>query len=236
MVHRNRPGAGPRPDRNADNHSARGQRVPSHPGLVARLERRIAETDATFVGVDRLVHPGQMLDRRCQRLQADLETRRSDARERVYAAYGGVDAHVTLVGPPAEETTAIWEGLTGQSAPGGGPFSPTQPVSAVTNAGPHKLAVTDTPGLLDGLPAWYTDAVPGTQAALSRADVVVVVGGTAVSIAELSRAVDERFDATVVPAPRSGHASLPWCRIRATGASFPRGVRRRPAGPRPRRV
>lgn len=240
------------------------------PGLVARLEQRIAETDAAFVGVDGLVHPGQMLDlatalssvtvrgrrgvvwqrlqtenavakhrlelrdtrverrrvvrderdsaasgpedsgrvdeldRRCQRLQAGLETRRADARERVQAAYDGVDAHVTLVGPPTGETTDLWEGLTGQSASGGGAFSPARPVSAVTNAGPHELALTDTPGFVDGLPAWYTDTVPETQAALSRADVVVVAGETAVSTAELSRTVDERFDATVVPAPRSG--------------------------------
>ena len=133
------------------------------------------------------------LDRREQELRARRDECRGAARERVSTAYDGVDARVVLVGPPAARTTRLWAGLTDEPGDPSGPVHPPEPRTAVTTVGPHEVAVTDTPGLVEGLPAWYTDAVPGTIAALEAADVVVVV-----SEGERFRQLDERFEATVV--------------------------------------
>jgi 50S ribosomal subunit-associated GTPase HflX len=137
------------------------------------------------------------LDRRCQQLRADLETLRTEARERVTDAHGGVDARVVLVGPPTAPSTALWTALTGDDATGG-PFGPARPTTAVTAVGPHEVALTDTPGLVAGLPDWYTGAVPGTLAVLDDASAAVVVGERRDPLERCCRAVEDRVDGPLV--------------------------------------
>jgi 50S ribosomal subunit-associated GTPase HflX len=235
------------------------------PGLVDRVARRLGETDAAFLGVDELLHPGQRvdleaalppvtvrdrrgvvwrrlaaanpvaerslalrdarverrrvagaerdsnrqspggsgdrvgeLDRRCQQLRADLETLRTEARERVTDAHGGVDARVVLVGPPTALSTALRTALTDNDATGD-PFGPARPTTTVTTIGPHKVALTDTPGLVAELPDWYTGVVPGTLAALEDASAAVVVGERHDPLERCCRAVEDRVDGPLVP-------------------------------------
>ena len=235
------------------------------PGLVDRIAERLRETDAAFLGVDELLHPGQRvdlaaalppvtvrdrrgvvwrrlaaanpvaerslalrdarverrrvagaerdsdrqspggsgdrvgeLDRRCQQLRADLETLRVEAREQVTDAHSGVDARVVLVGPPTAPLTAFWTALTGDDATGG-PFGPARPTTAVTAVGPHEVALTDTPGLVTGLPGWYTGVVPGTLAALEDASAAVVVGEQHDPLGRCCRVVEDRVDGPLVP-------------------------------------
>lgn len=235
------------------------------PGLVDRLAGRLRETDAAFLGVDELLHPGQRvdleaalppvtvrdrrgvvwrhlattnpvaetalalraarverrrvagaerdsdtqspggsggrvveLDRRCQQLGDDLETLRVEARERVTDAHSGVDTRVVLVGPPTTSSTALQAELTGND-PTNGPFGPAQPTTAVTTVGPHEVALTDTPGLVAGLPDWYAGTVPGTLAALDDASAAVVVGERRDPLERCCRVVDDRVGGPLVP-------------------------------------
>jgi len=247
------------------------------PGLVDRLAGRLGETDAAFLAVDELLHPGQRvdlaaalppvtlrdrrgvvwcrlatanpvaeralalrdarierrrvagaerdsdrqspdgsgnrvgeLDRRCQQLRDDIEALRAEARKQVTDTHGvtdahgvtdthdGVDARVVLVGPPTAPSTALWKALTGDDATGG-PFGPAQPTTAVTSVGPHEVALTDTPGLVAGLPDWYTGVVPGSLAALEDASAAVVVGERRGPLERCCRAVDDWVDGPLVP-------------------------------------
>lgn len=159
-----------------------------------RVERRRAARDARD-GDDRSAHLEE-LDRRCQQLRSAVAECRDDQRRQVRNAYDGVDARVTLVGVPTAPTTELWTALTDE--PGdAGPFTPPRPATAVTTAGPHEVAVTDTPGLVEGLPDWYVEAVPGTITALEQSAVIVVVGD---STADFRGALRERFDGTVLRA------------------------------------
>jgi len=152
------------------------------------------------------------LDRREQDLRARLDECRTAARERVSTAYSGVDARVALVGPPAARTSRLWADLTGEPADWSGPFHPPEPQTAVTTVGPHEVAVTDTPGLVEG--SWYTDAVPGTLAALETADVLVVASETEGP----ARRLDGRFEGTVVPVGPSEPVDADGVRTRIAAA------------------
>ncbi len=170
---------------------------------AARAERDSAGQSPAGGG-GRVAH----LDRREQELRRSLDRRRQEARERVGAAYDGVDARVALVGPPTAPTTALWAALTGETGDGNGPFRPAGPTTAVTTAGPHEIALTDTPGLVEGLPDWYTGAVPATLAAVEHARAVLVVGSSG-TVGPLCRAVDDRFEADTIPAvPPAGPATV----------------------------
>lgn len=167
----------------------------------ARVERRrVAGAERDSDGQSPGGSGGRVgeLDRRCQQLRADLETLRTEARERVTEAHGGVDARVVLVGPPTAPSMALWTALTGDDATGG-PFGPARPTTAVTTVGPHEVALTDTPGLVAGLPDWYTGAAPGTLAALEDASAAVVVGERRDPLERCCRAVEDRVDGPLVP-------------------------------------
>ena len=114
------------------------------------------------------------LDRRCDETEAALERDRTAARQAVETAHVGVDAHVAVVGPVDAPTTRVWAGLVGREA-ASEPFTPGTPTTETTRLGPHGVAVTDGPGLLDGDAEWYERVVPGWLAAVDRATVVVAV-------------------------------------------------------------
>jgi hypothetical protein len=162
---------------------------------VARADRDSATDSPAGTGgrVDEL-------DRRVQQLRDALERHRADGRERVTAAHDGVDARVTLLGSPTAPTGRLWAALTDETGPATGPFRPARPAAAVTTAGPHEIVLTDTPGVVAGAPDWYTDAVPGTSAAIARADVLVVVGERPGPVERRCRTLRERGETPVVPA------------------------------------
>lgn len=174
-----------------------------------RTERRQAvneSREAATEGPTGTAGRVEELERRCQRLRERLEERQAAAREAVGTGYAGVDARVVLLGPPTAPTTPLWTGLTGAEPGEAGPLAPAEPVTATTRIGPHEVAVTDTPGAVGGLPEWFVGSVPGTTAALERADAVVLVGGPddAAALAALDGAVAERSDAARLPAAPAG--------------------------------
>ncbi|ESS04466.1 MAG: GTPase [uncultured archaeon A07HR67] len=137
------------------------------------------------------------LDRRCQRARESAQTARDDQRRRVETAHDGVDQHVALVGAAGESTGPLRAALTDSVAGEDGPFTPARPVTETTSIGPHDLAVTDTPGIPPALPEWYARAVPGTLAALDRADVVVLAGSSN-NAGELAQSVCNRTDGVLL--------------------------------------
>jgi 50S ribosomal subunit-associated GTPase HflX len=144
-----------------------------------RTERRQAANqsrEAATEGPTGTAGRVEELERRCQRLDERLAERQAAAREAVETGYAVVDARVVLLGPPTAPTTPLWAELTGAEPRDGGPLAPAEPVTATARIGPHEVAVTDTPGAVEELPEWFAGSVPGTVAALERADVVVLVG------------------------------------------------------------
>lgn len=163
----------------------------------ARVERRRVASNGRD-GDDRSARIAA-LDRRCQQLRSAVAECREGQREQVRSAYDDVDAHATLVGTPTAPTTDLWTDLTDEAGDVG-PFAPARPATAVITAGPHEVAVTDTPGLVECLPDWYVDVVPGTVAALEQSAVIVVVGESPELTATFRRALGERFDGTILQA------------------------------------
>lgn len=116
-------------------------------------------------------------EQQAQQLRNTLESRQAVARQRIQGSYTDVDSQIVLVGKMDAPTTAVWAGLTDQTA-SPIPGRPAQPTTAITACGPHTLAVTDTPGIPDSddLPEWFTETVPGMIAAVERATCVLGVG------------------------------------------------------------
>jgi 50S ribosomal subunit-associated GTPase HflX len=142
-----------------------------------RLELRAAERHQREEATDGPSgESGRVADRERARdqLVADLEACQARQRRQVLESYEGVDAHVVVVGPLDIATTEAWAALTGDQAEDA-VLRPATPRTTVIDVGPHEVAVSDTPGIVASQPEWYTVAVPGTMAALERADVVVVV-------------------------------------------------------------
>lgn len=141
-----------------------------------RLERRAAERrqrDGATDGPTGESGAVADLERACDQLASDLEECQTDQRRRVETSYEAVDAHAVIVGPVGAATTAVWAALTEERAEPA-VLRPATPETAVSEFGPHEVAVTDTPGLVAGQPEWYTAAVPQTMAAIERADILVV--------------------------------------------------------------
>jgi 50S ribosomal subunit-associated GTPase HflX len=142
-----------------------------------RIERRTArrqQRDTQQTGPTGESGTVSDLDRACDQLATALETQQNQSRQRIETSYQGVDGRAVVVGPVGAATTTLWESLT-ESTGDGGVLGPAEPRTAVTTVGPAEVAVTDTPGLAGELPAWFTAAVPGTMAAIERADLLVVV-------------------------------------------------------------
>lgn len=146
-----------------------------------RIERRRAQRDQraeSTTGPSGTSGVVSELDQACERHAEMLNEQQAAQRRRATESYEGVDAHVTVVGPVSAPTTECWEAITGQVGETG-PLRPATPTTALAEIGPHTVAVTDTPGLVAGENDWFADAVPGTVAAIERANVLLVVGGSA---------------------------------------------------------
>jgi 50S ribosomal subunit-associated GTPase HflX len=200
-----------------------------------RTERRQAANqsrEAATEGPTGTAGRVEELERRCQRLDERLAERQAAAREAVETGYAVVDARVVLLGPPTAPTTPLWAELTGAEPRDGGPLAPAEPVTATARIGPHEVAVTDTPGAVEELPEWFAGSVPGTVAALERADVVVLVGsaGDAPALAALDEAVAGRSDAARLPALPAGSAPENGWSLEPVDAGEPEAVRSRLAG------
>jgi len=117
------------------------------------------------------------LEAACDRLDEQLSDRQDRQSRRVEQSYQGVDAHAVLVGSVRAGTTYWWEGLTGENGEEAA-LLPAVPTTAVTTIGTHEVAVTDTPALVAGAPEWLTAALPGTVAAIERADLLLVAGAS----------------------------------------------------------
>lgn len=173
-----------------------------------RLERRAAKRRQREGATDGPTGESgtvSALEHACDQLETDLEDCQNRRRRQVERSYEGVDAHAVVVGPVDAAPTEVWAALTGENTerPVLGPATPR---TAVLEAGPHELAVTDTPGLVAGQPEWFTAAVPGTIAAVGRADVLVVADGDrSLTLAETD------FDGTVLQTqPPGDGARTEW--------------------------
>jgi 50S ribosomal subunit-associated GTPase HflX len=164
----------------------------------ARIERRLAEraqrnaADADPSGVSGSVSD---LDRRCQRVRERLETARSDQRQRVERGYEGVDTYVVVTGPATTDSSKIRASLSQTESISNALFRPARPVTETVPLGPSEAALTVTPGIAESFPDWYAGAVPGTLAALERAETIVVAGSSTDRIGDLAETIATRFDA-----------------------------------------
>ena len=164
----------------------------------ARVEHRQAEraqrnaADADPSGVSGSVAD---LDRRCQRIRERLETARIDQRQRVDRGYEGVGTYVVVTGPATTKSSEIRAALSRTESGNGALFRPARPATDLVSLGPYEAAVTATPGIVEAFPDWYTGAVPGTIAALERAETVVVAGASTDRIGDLAETLAGRFDA-----------------------------------------
>jgi hypothetical protein len=138
-------------------------------------------------------------DRRCQRLEDTLRTRRRAARQRHDGTHGDTDAHVVFVGSPTTDTSRLWSALTGADDRYQGPFDPVRPTSDQCSLGGHQLRMTATPGLVPGNPGWYETVVPSTFAVLRGADIVVVACRSIDRLEALCDTVQSRSGATRLP-------------------------------------
>ncbi len=141
--------------------------------IELRTERRRQRDGATTGPTGESGSVSELSDA-CDRLTASLESCQQRQRHQIKTSYEGVDARVVVVGPVGAPTTDGWCALTGERAEST-VLRPATPRTAVADIGPHEVAVTDTPGFVAGQPEWFTAAVPGTMAAVERADILVVV-------------------------------------------------------------
>jgi len=163
----------------------------------ARIERREAEraqraaVDTDPTGVSGSVSD---LDRRCPRLQDEVEATAHGQRERIERGYEGVDTRVVVTGPATTDASEIRAALPWTGSESGALFRPAQPVTETVSLGPYKAAVTAVPGIFESFPDWYAEAVPGTVAALARAETVVVAGSSPDRTLTLAETLVERFE------------------------------------------
>lgn len=115
------------------------------------------------------------LDQACERQAVTLANEQETLRRRIIESYEGIDTHVVVVGQITAPTTTCWEALTGAKGEDG-PLRPATPTTALTEIGPHAVAVTDTPGSIVGESEWLAEVMPGTAAAIDRADILLTVG------------------------------------------------------------
>ena len=139
------------------------------------------------------------LERACERQAETLANEQESLRRRVTDAYDGIGTHVVVVGQITAPTTTCWEALTGAQGDDG-PLRPATPTTALTEIGPHAVAVTDTPGSIVGESEWLAEVMPGTAAAIERADILLAVGRPADGEIDALLPVGE-FEGAVVQCP-----------------------------------
>lgn len=138
------------------------------------------------------------LDAECERLEKRRAEQQDKTRRQIDQSYGGVDAHVVVIGTITDPTSECWAELA-DSAGSDGPLRPATPATAVIDLASYELAVTETPGLIDSEAEWFVEAIPGTVAAVERADVVIAVGETdRDAVATLA----PEFDGTILQSQR----------------------------------
>ena len=130
----------------------------------------------------------------CDRLTAELEACQTRRRRQVETSYEDVDGHAVVVGPVDGATTEVWAALT-ETAVERAVLRPATPRTTILTLGPQEVAITDTPGLVAGQPAWYTEVIPRTMAAIRRADVLFVARSDDEQSLDIE---DTGFDGTVL--------------------------------------
>lgn len=169
----------------------------------SRIERRRAERDQRKQATqDPSGTSGRVaeLDRRCQQARKSLEAGQTEQRKHITDTYGGVDADIVIVGRICGRANVLWASLVDHPADLGGPLAPATPVTETVTVGAHKVSLTTTPGLLGSLPEWYQETVPGTQAALEQADVIIAVEDSIGKAVELGK--------TAIKAAEPGEAAV----------------------------
>jgi len=131
------------------------------------------------------------VDRRRQRLDEEREALAEAARRVVETGHEAAGARIVVAetvgtdvdpSPWAALAEAGADGDPGSDADGDptrageNPLAPGEPVTESIPVAAGTVALTAVPPLLRDCPAWYREAVPGTTAAVERADVVVVTG------------------------------------------------------------
>lgn len=139
------------------------------------------------------------LEESCERQAVSLADEQETLRKRIIESYEGIDTHVVIVGQITTPTTTCWGTLIGEQREDG-PLRPATPRTAVVDIGPHAVAVTDTPGSTVGESEWLAEVMPGTVAAIDRADILLAVGLSADIEIDALLPVDE-FEGTVVQCP-----------------------------------
>ncbi|WP_336325871.1 hypothetical protein [Halovenus sp. HT40] len=144
------------------------------------------------------------LDGACKRQAMTLANQQKTQRRRIIESYEGTDTHVAVVGQITAPTTTCWEALTGEQGESG-PLRPATPTTALTEIGSHAVAVTDTPGSIAGESERLAEVMPGTAAAIDRADILLVVSWSADRDIDALLSVDE-FQGAVVQCPEPADA------------------------------
>jgi GTP-binding protein HflX len=163
-----------------------------------RIERRAVARDqrdgaaATPEGTGRRL---AALDRELDRLDGRIEERAADRRTRLAETHAA-DSYVAVTGPPTAAIGPTWRTLTDEPLDAAGVLGPSEPTTARVSIGCHDVAVTATTAILGDLPTWYERTVPGTVAALSRADIVVSVLPAGDSWLATVETITDRFDGT----------------------------------------
>ena len=153
--------------------AAGGNRVADNRHTARQLRVHRRELRAGDEPADRSVAD---LERRLTECDDELDRLRTHARRRITEQQIAGKHHVVLAATTGERQ--LWSELTGADADGDEgepttPLRPAQPRTDTATVDEHAVVVTDTPGTLGGLPAWYERVVPGTVAAIETADLVV---------------------------------------------------------------
>ena len=155
--------------------AAGGNRVADNRHTARQLRVRRRELRAGSSPADRSVAD---LERRLTECDDELDRLRTRARRRITEQQMAGKHHIVLAVTTGENQ--LWSELTGADGDDAddegeptAPLRPAQPRTDTATVDEHAVVVTDTPGTLGGLPAWYERVVPGTVAAIETADVVV---------------------------------------------------------------
>jgi GTP-binding protein HflX len=147
------------------------------------------------------------IDRRRDRLEADRTELSEDSRRAVERPHTGTSVRVVV----AERlgTCGPWQTLAdpGQPAADATPLAPGTPAVVPVSLDPGPVAVTVVPGLVDGFPAWYREAVPGTVATVAQAQVVVLGTDTVPAVRETLRELRAHTEASVLVVTTRGQTT-----------------------------
>jgi GTP-binding protein HflX len=163
-----------------------------------RVERRRLANESRADRADARVAD---IDRRCDRLDDALADLVAERRHAVEQTHAGTGARVVLA-----ERLGADRGLWAAVAGGDGeadrnPLAPGEVATDAVALEPGPVAVTRVPGLVDGFPAWYRETVPGTVAAVERADCLVLGTDAVAPVRGTVRALREQTNAPILLAP-----------------------------------